>query len=335
MAAQRSCCAATLASVATPRSPRPVSPGPATPSTYLRFAAVGDSTTVGVGDPTPGTPVGLGAGATGRDGTWRGWARLLAEALEASYDVSFCNLAVSGATTRDVVAHQLAEAVDHRADLVSLVVGVNDTMRSSWDPAVLRRDLLHAADALTADGALLMTARFHDHGEVFGLPRLLRRPLQQRIEAVNEVYDEVHATYGGVRVDLAGWPEVRRREFWSVDRLHPSELGHRALARAFAAELAAVGWSVVPPAAVADGLHVPSWRTDLAWMVSEGAPWVGRRARDLAPWAARAAWQGAVARRTDLVRVGAAGRRAEGSAGGHHDGVAVGDGDGVLAVGPA
>lgn len=321
MAAQRSRCAATLASVATPRSTRP-----AGPAGYLRFAAVGDSTTVGVGDPTPGNPIGLGAGATGRDGTWRGWARLLADALGATYDVSFCNLAVSGATTREVVERQLDEAVDHRPDLVSLVVGVNDTMRSTWDPAALRRDLLGAAGALTADGALLMTARFHDHGEVFGLPRLLRRPLQQRIDVVNDVYDEVVATYGGVRVDLAHCPEVRGREFWSVDRLHPSELGHRALARAFAAQLVGAGWEVEPPAAEADGTHVPSWRTDLAWMVSEGAPWVGRRARDLAPWAVRTAWQGAVGRRA-----------ADGpaSAGRHDDGVAVGDGDGVLAVGPA
>ena len=31
-------------------------------------------------------------------------------------------------------------------------------------------------------------------------------------------------------------------------------------------------------------------RQDVAWMVREGAPWVGRRARDLGPWAVRAAW---------------------------------------------
>ncbi|MFW6776021.1 SGNH/GDSL hydrolase family protein [Nocardioides sp. CPCC 205120] len=294
---------------------------------YLRFAAVGDSTTVGVGDPVPGNPGGLGAGATGRDGTWRGWAVLLARALETSYDVSFCNLAVSGATARDVVERQLDDAVDHRPDLVSLVVGLNDTMRSSWDPDALRADLLGAAGRLTADGALLLTVRFHDHGEVLGLPQLLRRPMLRRIEVVNAVYDEVHARYGGVRVDLATCADVRRRDCWSVDRLHPSERGHRALARAFAEELAAAGMSVVPPAAEPDGTYVPSWRTDLAWMVTEGAPWVGRRARDLGPWAARAAWAEARTLRP-VVR-----RRSV--AGGHHDGVAVGDGDGVLAVGPA
>jgi len=57
---------------------------------YLRFAALGDSATVGLGDPVPGG--------------WRGWSRLLSGALATSYDVSYCNVAVSGATSSDVAA---------------------------------------------------------------------------------------------------------------------------------------------------------------------------------------------------------------------------------------
>jgi hypothetical protein len=57
-------------------------------------------------------------------------------------------------------------------------------------------------------GATLLTARFHDHGAVFGLPGMLRRPLHARIEAVNAVYDEVHATFGGHRIDLTARLDV-------------------------------------------------------------------------------------------------------------------------------
>lgn len=309
----------------TAASVRPHVPPAGAPRRYLRFAAVGDSTTVGVGDPMPGTPIGLGAGATGQDGSWRGWATLLARSMEETYDVSFCNLAVSGATARDVVEHQLRDATDHRPDVVSLVVGLNDTMRSTWCPVALRTDLLHAAERLTADGALLLTARFHDHGEVLRLPPLLRRPLQRRIEVVNAAYDEVHARFGGVRVDLAECPEVHERTSWSVDRMHPSERGHRALARAFADGLAAAGLPVVPPAAEPDSERAASWRDDVGWVVSEAVPWVGRRVRDLGPWAVRSAWE-----RVSLRRVPAPGGAS--AASGHHDRVAVGDGDGVLAV---
>lgn len=242
---------------------------------YVRLAALGDSTTYGIGDPVPGG--------------WRGWARLLAQAMATSYDVSFCNLAVSGATASTLLEHQLVDAIAHRPDLASLIVGVNDTMRSTWDPLRLRQELMTSAEALHDSGAMLLTARFHDHGAVLGLPGILRRPLFARIEAVNLVYDEIYATFGGLRVDLQACPEVDARAFWSVDRLHPSELGHRVLARAFAEQLAAEGLDFTPPSEMSAGGYEPSWRRDLTWMVAEGAPWMGRRARDLGPWAVRLA----------------------------------------------
>ena len=244
---------------------------------YIRFAALGDSATVGIGDPV----------ATG----WRGWSRLLSSALATSYDVSYCNLAASGATASDVLHLQLADAVAHRPQLASLVVGVNDTMRAGWHPDRLRDEVMTCASALHDVGATLLTARFHDHGAVFGLPGVLRRPLCARIEVVNRVYDEVHATFGGHRIDLGARPDVLERSLWSVDRLHPSEQGHRALARAYAELLVAAGLDFELPSLEPSGGLPLGWREDLAWLVTAGAPWVGRRARDLAPWAVRMAWE--------------------------------------------
>jgi lysophospholipase L1-like esterase len=246
---------------------------------YLRFAALGDSTTFGLGDPVAGG--------------WRGWARLLAEAFTASaYDVSFCNLAMPGATTGSVLGDQLTDAVAHRPDLAALIVGVNDVLKSTWDAAKARDELLTCADALTAEGATLLTARFHDHAAVLPVPLPLRRPLRSRIDQLNAVWDDVHAAHGGLRVDLASRPESLDRSFWSVDRMHPSELGHRWLARAFATELQAAGVDLELPSAECAGGIPPSWRREALWLVAEGGPWLGRRARDLGPWVARLAWEG-------------------------------------------
>jgi len=249
----------------------------------LRFVALGDSTTVGIGDPLVG-------------GGWRGWASLLAAQLAARRQVTYANLAVTGATVRSVRGTQLDEAVRLRPHLVSLIVGINDTMRSTWDPGRVRDDVSACVSALVDTGATVLTTRFHDHGEVFGLPRMLRRPLWRRIEVVNDAFDAAHRRYGGLRVDLTAEPVVYQREFWSVDRLHPGELGHRRLAAAFALGLRELGHDVDPPGLVATGGEVPNAWRDLVWLATAGAPWLGRRARDLGPWAARLAFSEAAAR---------------------------------------
>jgi lysophospholipase L1-like esterase len=241
----------------------------------LSFVALGDSVTVGLGDRT--------------EYGWRGWAALLAQSLATSYLLTFTNLAREGATSRQVVTEQLPAALARRPQLASVVVGINDAMRSTFDPGVLRADLFTIAERLTASGASLLMVRFHDHGRVFGLPRLLGGPLGRRIEAINTVYDEVHASFGGTYVDLAARPEVYRREAWSVDRLHPSERGHRQLAATFAELLHAAGFGSPPPDLELGGGITPSRWAELAWMVTRGVPWAGRRAGDLGPWAARLA----------------------------------------------
>jgi len=239
---------------------------------YVRFAAIGDSATYGIGDRV--------------DGSWRGWAALLAASMADSHDVSFCNLAQPGATAADACHDQLPEAVHHSPHLASLVVGINDTMRSNWDDQLIRLHLLQCAQQLADSGAVLLTVRFHDHSELLPLPRSLRRHLSRRIDVVNAAYDEIHDRHGGIRLDLGSTRQAYRRECWSVDRMHPSELGHRMLARRFALLLNEAGLEFSPPSPACSGDR-PSRRDDLRWLVTEGAPWIGRRARDLGPWAAR------------------------------------------------
>jgi lysophospholipase L1-like esterase len=205
--------------------------------------------------------------------------------------VTFSNFATSGATVPIVATEQLPEAVSAGPiDLASLIVGVNDTLRSTFDASRIRDHLDLIADQLTSRGALLLTVRFHDHGQVFGLPKWLRRPLWRRIEQVNLVYDDLHAKYGGIRLDMADYPEVYRRDFWSIDRLHPGERGHRRLARSFADELTVRGVRIDVPPELDCAYRPPSKWADALWLVREGVPWVGRRANDLLPWAARMAF---------------------------------------------
>jgi lysophospholipase L1-like esterase len=253
----------------------------------LGLVALGDSTTVGIGDPVP-------------DAGWRGWSRMLADELAVTHRLAYTNLAVSGATAASVRASQLPAALRLRPHLASVIVGVNDTMRSTWDPGRVYDDILACVAGLASTGAVVMTLRFHDHGGTLGLPAMLRRPLWRRIEVVNAAYDAAHAAFGGIRVDLTTESVVHERSFWSIDRLHPSELGHRRLAAAFALALHASGYPVACPASQAGA--VPRRSQEWWWLVSQGVPWLGRRANDLVPWAVRMMVAEA-ATRTRAVRV--------------------------------
>jgi lysophospholipase L1-like esterase len=246
-----------------------------TERSYVRFVALGDSATCDVGDPAS-------------DGSWRGWARMLADAIAEAHDVSFLGLAVPGSTTADVLNTQLPLAVTHRAHLAALIVGINDTTRASWNPHSLRANLFACAEALTAKGAVLMTVRFHDDVRVLRLPRPLARTMSRRIEELNEVLDEVHDAYGGLHLDLSQLAEIRDGTFWSIDRLHPSELGHRALARHFAALLHQRGLLFTAPSLECTE-PVPGPRDNLLWKLNEVIPWLGRRACELGPALARSA----------------------------------------------
>lgn len=235
------------------------------------FVALGDSLTEGLGDPVPG-------------GGWRGWAALLAEALgERPGSVPLVNLARSGAQAADVAERQLPAARALGPRFASLLVGANDTLRAAFAIERIAAALDRAHGALSADGAVVLTACLPDPGRMLGLPAPLARPLGRRMRAVNTVVHAVSARYGGVHLHLADHAWVADRASWSVDRLHPSEHGHRLLARGFHTALAATGLPVGPPPALTLDGPPPTRAGSVLWMATRGTRWVADRCTDLLP----------------------------------------------------
>ncbi|GAA1361894.1 SGNH/GDSL hydrolase family protein [Streptomyces beijiangensis] len=236
----------------------------------LRFAALGDSLTEGVGDPV--------------EGGWRGWAALLAGGLApGEVPVEFRNFAKSGAQSDDVVTKQLPAALAFRPDLVAVVVGVNDTLRCTFDihEVAARIDLVCAEFA--ARGALVMTACLPDPGTMLGLPGVLGRPLARRQHAVNAVVHELSRRYGAVHLHAADGEWVSDRTMWSADRLHPGERGHRMLAVRFHARLAEKGLELGDVPASEPERPEPTRSASLLWLATAGTGWLARRCTDLLP----------------------------------------------------
>jgi lysophospholipase L1-like esterase len=248
-----------------------MSPRPAPPTgSPLRFAALGDSLTEGIGDPV--------------HGGWRGWAAVLARTLTTEpADVEFGNFARSGALSRDLTTEQLPAALAMRPALAAVVVGGNDTLRAGFDIHRTTRELDTALRALAEDGARLLTACLPDPGVLLRLPQPLARPLARRMRAVNTVVHELSARYATVHLHLAELPWTTDRSLLSVDRLHPSAKGHQLIARGFHAALTTAGHPL-GPAPRADVCTPPPGRAaDLWWMATRGTRWVAGRSTDLLP----------------------------------------------------
>ncbi|MEV0978503.1 SGNH/GDSL hydrolase family protein [Streptomyces sp. NPDC049915] len=234
----------------------------------VRFAALGDSLTQGVGDPV--------------EGGWRGWAALLAPSLAES-PVDFTNLAVSGAQTRDVLDRQLPAALALRPDLVSVVIGVNDTLRCTFAIHEVAARLDTVYGALTRQGATVLTACLPDPGTMLGLPGALARPLARRQHAVNSVVHALSERYGTLHLHAGSDAWISDRAMWSADRLHPGERGHRQLAVRCHALLAGAGLATGPAPTAEPELPAPGRAASVRWLATAGTGWVARRCTDLLP----------------------------------------------------
>ncbi len=233
-----------------------------------RFVTLGDSITLGMGDPAP-------------DGGWRGWARHLATGLPKP---ELHNLATIGAQAKHVERDQLPTALLLRPHVASVIVGINDTLRAGFDPRRTGQATARTVAALAANGATVLTMRLPDPARMFGLPDGLARPLSRRMRAVNAELDRIAAHYGTLHWDASVDVATYDKRNWSVDRLHPNERGHRLIACRFWDRLAEAGMDVTQRPGDEPTSPVPTRREDFLWMATKGTKWFLRRSIDLIPY---------------------------------------------------
>ena len=228
------------------------------------YVAIGDSFTEGLDDPYP-------------DGTFRGWADLVATrlAVDAGPDFGYANLAVRGRLLDQVIDEQLPATLAMGPDLVSFAAGGNDLLRRRADPAGLVAKVDRAVGELRATGADVILFRFADI--TVHLPG--QRIVGPRAAALNDGAREVAARHGAYLIDLFADDTFHNPAMWSADRLHLSPAGHRRVAAHVLTTLG-VGvdeeWLLVPP------MPAPTpWllarRADLQWAGRHLAPWLKRR----------------------------------------------------------
>lgn len=225
----------------------------------VRYVAIGDSFTEGVGDELP-------------DGTTRGWADLVAQgwANATSEPVEYANFAIRGKLIWPIVREQLEPALALKPTHLSFNGGGNDMLRP-------RADIEHIADAFSQvlrrcdeEGVTLILLSGADPSQQLPLGRMIRR----RGDALSRAV--LRRAQGRPDIVRAlNWPDadLGTPPFWSEDRLHMNARGHHRVA---ARVLDALGLTPPPewwdlPSLAAGGLR------GLAYYRTHVGPWMRRR----------------------------------------------------------
>ncbi|WP_079031956.1 SGNH/GDSL hydrolase family protein [Streptomyces specialis] len=246
------------------------------------FVALGDSFTEGMSDVLP-------------DGTYRGWADLLAGRLAArNAGFTYANLAVRGKLMRQIAEDQVPVAAAMGADLVTLVGGMNDVLRPRCDLdetcGLLRESVERLAPACRR---LVLMRSPGRRGPVLERYR-------GRMERLFAFVDELARRHGALVVDLYGARSLADPRAWAEDRLHLTSEAHRRVAEAVWQRLGyppEFDWDGPLPPAV-PGPWSARRAADARFAREHLLPWIGRRLTgrstgdgrlpkrpELAPWA--------------------------------------------------
>jgi lysophospholipase L1-like esterase len=230
---------------------------------WRSFVAMGDSFTEGMNDAYP-------------DGTFRGWADLVATrlAVDSGPDFGYANLAIRGRLLDQVITEQLEPTLAMRPDLVSFAAGGNDVLRPRTDARALVDRIDPVIAELRAAGADVILFRFAD--VAVHLPA--QRMIAPRATLLNDGAAELAARHGAILIDLFADGTFHQKAMWSEDRLHLSPAGHRRVAGHVLNALG-VGvdedWMLVPPEP-APTPWLLARGADLRWAREHLAPWIGR-----------------------------------------------------------
>ncbi|MSO41965.1 MAG: SGNH/GDSL hydrolase family protein [Solirubrobacterales bacterium] len=234
-------------------------------SSFTRFVAIGDSTTEGVGD----DPY-----ADGRD---RGWADRFAEELtKANPALLYANLAIRGRLIAPIREEQLEPALALKPDLASVIGGLNDAIRPSFELEAVLAEMELMQSRLRDQGATVLTITYPDLSSFAPMARLVRA----RMARFNAGLRAVAGRTGATLLDFEAAHPSSDPRLWCPDRLHPNAAGHARIAAGAAEVLSLPGsdgsWAAPLPALPPLSAPERIW-TELHWVGAFMLPWVGRR----------------------------------------------------------
>jgi lysophospholipase L1-like esterase len=232
----------------------------------LTFTVIGDSAAFGTGD-------------LDENGNPRGWGYYLSQVFRDH--TSYFNYSRPGAQSSEVREIQLQKALETEPDICAVICGGNDMLRNGFDPEILHKNLLETCNELMIRGSEILMVQLHDPNELLRVPKLLKRVIRRRVDAVNAVYENVAHELDVILIRTRNIPNVHELRNWHIDRMHPGPYGHQLLAREMAMALKGRGWDIELPEV--RNREAESRKAKILWLIKNGTPWFLKRSVDLLP----------------------------------------------------
>lgn len=225
----------------------------------VRYVAIGDSFTEGVGDELP-------------DGRVRGWADLVAQgwADASAQPIEYANFAIRGKLVWPIVEEQLEPALALGPTHLSFNGGGNDMLRPRTSVSRVVDAFTHVLRRCDEEGVQLIVLSGANPSAQLPLSRVIQR----RGDLLSAAVSKRLADRDDI-VRAFNWPdrELSSPPYWSEDRLHMNSRGHHRVA---ARVLTALG--LEPPPGWWSLPELPAAATRSATYYRDHVgPWVRRR----------------------------------------------------------
>lgn len=226
----------------------------------VRYVAIGDSFTEGVGDELP-------------DGRVRGWADLVAQGwADATREpVEYANFAIRGKLVWPIVEQQLEPALALKPTHLSFNGGGNDMLRPRASTSRIVDAFDHVIRRCDEEGVQLVVLSGANPSPQLPMGRVFQKRgdlLSAKVAGTLDARPDI--------VRALNWPdrELSTPAYWSEDRLHMNSRGHhRVAARVLTAlglEPDSVWWSLPP---LPEGQRAAT----ASYYREHVGPWVRRR----------------------------------------------------------
>lgn len=179
----------------------------------------------------------------------RGYAMLIAAQLGRMGDRScFRNLGISGNRVTDLYARVKEHVWNHKPDILSILIGVNDTGHEFTRSAGVEIERYHRIYDLLLQET---HQRLPDCRLVLCDPFVLpcgmvqdawRNDIDQRCQIVGQLAQEMGAVHVPLQQVFDQALQIAPAEHWSTDGVHPSPAGHALIAQSWLDVVQAAGW---------------------------------------------------------------------------------------------